>query len=97
MFILWSSLAIFLFLGQAFVDAHPDYWQNPFGYTPNLIPLQENAGTEDLFPMGNCSNFKLHEATFDEMQDAMSRGELTSVQLVTCYLVRTYQTQEYLR
>ncbi|KAF4984792.1 hypothetical protein FZEAL_83 [Fusarium zealandicum] len=67
-----------------------------FSYTPNLIPLQENAGTEDLFPMGDCNGFKLEEATIDQMQKAMESGKLTSVQLVTCYLVRTYQTQEYI-
>lgn len=68
-----------------------------FSYTPNLIPLQENAGTENLFPMADCNGFKLEEATIDEMQEAMQTGRLTSVQLVTCYLVRTYQTQEYIK
>ncbi|KAM5354536.1 hypothetical protein ACJ41O_001183 [Fusarium nematophilum] len=67
-----------------------------FSYTPNLLPLQENAGTENLFPMGDCNGFELEEATIDEMQRAMRSGKLTSVQLVTCYLVRTYQTKEYI-
>ncbi|KAM0433401.1 hypothetical protein ACHAPT_004279 [Fusarium lateritium] len=67
-----------------------------FSYAPSLLPLQENAGTADLFPMGKCNGFKLEEATIDEMQKAMRSGKLTSVQLVTCYLTRTYQTQEYI-
>lgn len=62
----------------------------------NLIPLQQNAGSDDLFPMGDCFGFDLHEATITEMQEAMRLGHLTSTQLVTCYLVRTYQTQEYI-
>ncbi|KAI1792237.1 amidase signature domain-containing protein [Ganoderma leucocontextum] len=95
MFIRLSSLAIVLLACQALAEPHHDHG-NPFGYTPNMMPLQENAGTDNLFLMEDCSGFKLHEATFDEMQDVMSRGELTSVQLVACYLVRTYQTQEYI-
>ncbi len=90
-------LTNFLFSGVALAEAHHDYRHNSFGYTPNLIPLRENAGTENLFPMEDCSGFKLHEATLDEMRDAMRHGSLTSVQLVTCYLVRTYQTQEYIK
>ncbi|KAJ4321496.1 hypothetical protein N0V84_005299 [Fusarium piperis] len=67
-----------------------------FSYAPNLLPLQKNAGSADLFPMGKCNGFKLEEATIDDMQKAMQSGKLTSVQLVTCYLTRTYQTQEYI-
>ena len=84
MFIRLSSLTIALFARLALAGA-------------NLIPLQEHVGTEDLFPMEDCSRFKLHEATLDEMQTAMHSGQLTSVQLVTCYLLRTYQTQEYIK
>lgn len=68
-----------------------------FSYSPNLLPLQKNAGSADLFPMGKCNGFKLEEATIDDMQKAMRSGKLTSVQLVTCYLTRTYQTQEYIK
>ncbi|KAF4495639.1 hypothetical protein FAGAP_8192 [Fusarium agapanthi] len=67
-----------------------------FAIQPNMIPLEKNAGSPDLFPMPDCNGFKLEEATFTEMQDAMKAGKLTSVQLVTCYLMRTYQTKEYL-
>jgi amidase len=68
-----------------------------FSINPNLLPLQENAGTDGLFPMADCTGFKLEEATFDDMRQAMEDGLLTSVQLVTCYLTRTYQTQEYIK
>lgn len=68
-----------------------------YGYTANLIPLQENAGTVDLFPMPECFGFRLEEATIDEMQKAMESGALTSVQLVQCYMIRTYQTEEYIK
>nr|VWO98543.1 N/A [Ganoderma boninense] len=83
MFLFLFSWSIVLLTGQALAAA-------------NLIPLQKHAGTEDLFPMPDCSGFKLHEATIDEMQTAMRQGKLTSVQLVMCYLARTYQTQEYI-
>ncbi|KAG8425995.1 hypothetical protein J3459_008530 [Metarhizium acridum] len=67
-----------------------------FEFTPDLIPLQENAGTDKLFPMGDCFGFKLEEATIDDMQKAMENGMLTSVKLVTCYMTRTFQTQQYI-
>ncbi|KAK5996538.1 Putative amidase [Cladobotryum mycophilum] len=67
-----------------------------FPLTPSLIPLQENAGSDNLFPMGDCFGFNLHEATIDQMQEAMKSGRLTSVQLVSCYMTRTFQTQQYL-
>ncbi|KAF4465799.1 hypothetical protein FALBO_7329 [Fusarium albosuccineum] len=87
------SLAAGLFASQVLAGNAPST-EPLFSYTPNLIPLQKNAGTEDLFPMGDCNGFKLEEATIDEMQEAMRSGKLTSVQLVTCYLIRTYQTQD---
>ncbi|KAG9249759.1 amidase signature domain-containing protein [Emericellopsis atlantica] len=68
----------------------------PFSFNPNLLPLQENAGTEGLFPMADCVGFKLEEATINDMRQALEDGQLTSVELVACYLTRTYQTQEYI-
>lgn len=68
-----------------------------FEFTPNLIPSQDNAGSDKLFPMGDCFGFKLEEATIDEMQQAMKSGNLTSVKLVTCYMTRTFQTQQYIK
>lgn len=65
--------------------------------TPSLFPLQEKADTVDLFPMPPCGSFQLEEATIDQMQEAMANGTLTSQQLVLCYLVRTYQTEDYIK
>lgn len=68
-----------------------------FELTPSLTPLEENAGSPDLFPMPLCKGFKLEEATIDEMRKAMEKGTLTSVDLVHCYMVRTFQTQQYIK
>jgi hypothetical protein len=64
---------------------------------PPIQPLIENVGTVDLFPMPLCGDFKLEEATIDDIQKALHRGALTSQELVLCYLQRTYQTQEYIK
>ena len=68
--------------------------------TPSFFPLEQNQtpqGNPDLFPMSDCFGFKLEEASIDEMQAAMKSGKLTSVQLVTCYLMRNYQTASYIK
>ncbi|KAK5313573.1 hypothetical protein LTR70_007557 [Exophiala xenobiotica] len=62
----------------------------------SVFPLLQNAGTPELFAMPMCGAFKLEEATIDDMQNAMSNGTLTSVQLCLCYLQRTFQTQNYI-
>lgn len=62
---------------------------------PSFFPLEQNEGFPDLFPMAPCGSFQLEEATIDQMQQAMSSGELTSVQLTLCYISRIYQTQSY--
>ncbi|KND86303.1 putative amidase [Tolypocladium ophioglossoides CBS 100239] len=67
-----------------------------FELTPPLIPLVQNAGSPALFPVGDCFGFALEEATIDDMQKAMQNGSLTSVSLVTCYMRRTFQTQQYI-
>ncbi|KAK6088059.1 amidase [Seiridium cupressi] len=65
------------------------------GLTPSLFPLEANAGTTNFFPMGKCGDFELEEATIDQMQAAMAAGNLTSVQLVVCYMLRDFQTDDY--
>ncbi|KAG6029739.1 hypothetical protein E4U41_000286 [Claviceps citrina] len=67
-----------------------------FEFSPNLIPWQDHAGSDALFLMADCQGFKLEEATVDQMQKAMESGSLTSVQLVGCYMTRTFQTQQYI-
>ena len=56
---------------------------------PNLDNLQ------DLFPMESCNGVILEEATIDDLQDAMAKGQLTSTQITMCYLQRIYQTDQY--
>lgn len=63
----------------------------------SVFPLQQNAGTTELFPMPSCHGFTLEEATMDQMQAAMSSGQLTSKQLVMCYMKRIYQTDQYIK
>lgn len=62
----------------------------------SLFPLEQYAGTAELFPMSPCGKFRLEEATIDQMQQAMTNGTLTSQQLVMCYITRTYQTNSYI-
>ncbi|OAA51506.1 Amidase [Metarhizium rileyi] len=91
------SAVVSLLAAAAAAGASAASCDGVFDYTPrNLIPLMENNGTDKLFPMGDCFGFKLEEATIDEMHDAMVKGDLTSVQLVTCYMTRTFQTQPYI-
>lgn len=50
---------------------------------------------DDLFPMPDCNGVVLEEATVDQLQAAMNRGQLTSAKIASCYLQRIYQTNEY--
>ena len=68
--------------------------QNP---TPYYFPAEERAGTSNLFPMRDCNGHTIEEATIDQLQNYMSHGTLTSVQLVTCYLQRVLQINEYVK
>ncbi|QDS77417.1 hypothetical protein FKW77_006436 [Venturia effusa] len=67
--------------------------QNPFPYE---FPDVDNAETPALFPMPPCNGIILEEATIDQLQDYMSKGALTSVQLALCYLKRHWQTEDYI-
>lgn len=92
------SLAVAGLIANQGVSAKPSQKNEPlFSYNPNLLPVEKNVGSSNLFPMADCNGFKLEEATFTEMQEAMKAGKLTSVQLVTCYLTRTYQTEQYIK
>lgn len=50
-----------------------------------------------LFPMRRCHGFKLEEASIDGIQNHLSNGTFTTVQLLECYLDRIFQTQPYLK
>lgn len=65
---------------------------NPFPY---YFPDQNEPA--NLFPMPQCNGIKLEEATIDQLQEYMSQGKLTSVQLVMCYMQREFQTREYIK
>ena len=67
---------------------------DPFPY---YFPEQNATSAAKLFAMPLCNGVKLEEATIDELQSHMSRGQLTSVQIVTCYVQRAYQTGEYIK
>jgi amidase len=70
--------------------------KSPYPYD---FPLLQNGSLADSgqFPMQLCHGFKLEEATIDQLQQEMSGGRLTSVQITFCYLQRIYQTDEYIR
>jgi amidase len=66
---------------------------------PYEFPLLQNGsrGDSGQFPMPKCYGFQLEEATIDQVQHTMSKGMLTSVQIVSCYLKRIQQVDEYIR
>ncbi|MCJ1464114.1 hypothetical protein MMC07_002727 [Pseudocyphellaria aurata] len=47
--------------------------------------------------MPKCNGVTLEEATIDQLQDAMNTGQLTTQQIVLCYMQRIYQTDMYLK
>lgn len=88
--VLWATFALF----ATKTNAQQNYTIN----APNSVsffPLRQNEGLPDQFPMPLCGSFQLEEATIDDMQQAMSNGQLTSTQLTLCYIQRIYQTQSY--
>lgn len=87
-----------VFIWMIALSAHPTEAQNASStdLTPPLFPLAQYADSAALFPMPPCGAFRLEEASIDQMQEAMANGSLSSQQLVTCYIVRTYQTNSYI-
>ena len=69
---------------------HVEDLNSPFPY---YFPNQRTV--DDLFPMPECHGVVLEEATIDQLQDAMSKGQLTSTKIALCYLQRVYQTNGY--
>ena len=62
---------------------------------PYHFPDEKNV--EDLFPTPDCNGIVLEEATVDSLQEAMSKGHLTSTKIALCYLQRMYQTNGYIK
>lgn len=67
---------------------------DPFPY---YFPNQNTTSAARFFAMPLCNGVKLEEATIDRLQSYMSKGNLTSAQIVTCYMQRAYQTGEYIK
>lgn len=67
---------------------------DPFPY---YFPDQNGTSAAQLFAMPLCNGVKLEEATIDLLQSYMSKGNLTSVQIVKCYMQRAYRTGEYIK
>lgn len=69
---------------------------SPFPYE---FPYLGNGSDIDAsrFPMPQCNSITIDEATVDQLQDFMTSGKLTSVQLALCYLQRIYQTDPYIK
>ncbi|CAI6336684.1 unnamed protein product [Periconia digitata] len=67
--------------------------QDPYPY---FFPPIEYADTPGLFPMPQCRGVELEEATVDQLQSAMNNGQLTSAQLLKCYLKRVQQVDGYI-
>lgn len=60
------------------------------------FPIAGNNGSS-LFPMRPCRGFQLEEASIDDIQRLLTSRALSSVDLVSCYLERVYQTSNYLK
>jgi amidase len=84
------------YTGNATLDIESQILNFPYPY--EFPQLQDGSNVDNgLFPMPLCRGFKLEEASIDQLQQAMSNGTLTSVQIVLCYLKRIYQIDEYIR
>ncbi|KAG8169476.1 hypothetical protein KVR01_000221 [Diaporthe batatas] len=93
------DLLVALSVWPAAMSGHPTEAQNApsISLIPSLFPLEQYADSVALFPMPPCGTFGLEEASIDQMQAAMANGSLTSQQLVACYMIRTYQTNSYIK
>jgi amidase len=65
------------------------------------IPLPStsysNAPAAAWHAMPLCKGFSIEEATIDELQQYMATSNLSSVQLLSCYMQRYYQTNQYIK
>ncbi|KAI4741378.1 amidase family protein [Aureobasidium sp. EXF-12298] len=80
-----------------FASATRSFQNASINYPDYGFPLlQDVNNTELLFPMPACHGFVIAEKSIEELQQYMSSGNLTSVQLTSCYLQRVFQTRDYL-
>ncbi|KAK6198684.1 Glutamyl-tRNA amidotransferase subunit A (Glu-ADT subunit A) [Scheffersomyces amazonensis] len=85
-----SSFRITSEIKREVSDALADV-QNLNDTTYNFVQLDSGV----LFPMPLCKGITLEEATIDQLQDYLSRGILTSVDLLQCYLDRYFQINDF--
>lgn len=84
-------------LGVGLVDPGTLYYQHSSG--PSLLydfPAPNHNGSA-AFPMQKCQGHQLEESSIDDLQALLHSKNLSSVELVFCYLERIYQTGNYLK
>ncbi|THY48746.1 amidase family protein [Aureobasidium pullulans] len=87
-----AAIALGLASARSFHNA-----TNVQDYPEYGFPLLQDANNTDLlFPMPACHGYVIAEKSIEELQEYMTSGNLTSVQLTTCYLQRQFQTHDYL-
>jgi hypothetical protein len=69
----------------------------PGNYAQSPSTSYNNVSATAWHAMPLCKGYKIEDATVDDLQDFMANGNLTTVQLVTCYMQRYYQTNQYIK
>ena len=69
----------------------------PGDYTQSPSTTYNNVSASAWHAMPLCKGHKIEDATIDELQEFMTIGNLTTVQLVTCYMQRYYQTNGFIK
>ncbi len=73
--------------------ADSEVLNDPFPY---FFP-EQNASAAELFAMPKCCGIDIENASIDTLQSHLECGDLTSVQLLACYMQRAFQTGEYIK
>lgn len=63
--------------------------------SPSLSYSNASAAAWHAMPL--CKGFSIEDATIDELQQYMATSNLSSVQLLSCYMQRYYQTNQYIK
>jgi len=63
----------------------------------SLSTSYNNASAAAWHAMPLCRGFSIEDATIDELQQYMTTSKLSSVQLLSCYMQRYYQTDQYIK
>jgi amidase len=56
-----------------------------------------NASAAAWHAMPLCKGFSIEDVTIDGLQQYMASSNLSSVQLLSCYMQRYYQTNQYIK